>query len=317
MAIFVAIAAYCEPHLEYTLRDAVRNARYPKNLVFGIVDQSPDNNKKLLQDCLGEAKLRYLHVVPEQSRGLNWARSLAFGLYADETFLLQIDSHTVFDEDWDQILIKQLVDLAWRHEKPIISTYPRGFQFDISGEAIKDDPIMHAVAVIRPTSDSSLKENDVQLSFMGEYIDGNDPLPGCHIAGGFLFTLGNFINELPYDPQLYQRDEQSMAIRAFTHGWNIFHTAHVPLAHLYKEPGELEPSLHWHPDWEALREVKYYVQMYRAQQRFADLVYGRRSLGRYGLGNVRDLEAFARLSGIDYARRLIVPPYQANGYFGA
>ena len=44
-------------------------------------------------------------------------------------------------------------------------------------------------------------------------------------AGGFSFSSGNFIKEIPYDyytPFLFFGEEMDIAIRAFTHGWKFF-----------------------------------------------------------------------------------------------
>ncbi|HJW57150.1 MAG TPA: GlcNAc-transferase family protein [Burkholderiaceae bacterium] len=49
------------------------------------------------------------------------ARNIAFSLYGDEAFLLQIDSHTLFEPDWNDILRSQHKALLARSFKPIVT----------------------------------------------------------------------------------------------------------------------------------------------------------------------------------------------------
>ncbi len=41
MSIFISIASYCDPLLGFTMERAWKQARWPEQLRFGIVEQSP------------------------------------------------------------------------------------------------------------------------------------------------------------------------------------------------------------------------------------------------------------------------------------
>jgi len=48
------------------------------------------------------------------------------------------------------------------------------------------------------------------------------PFRARFLAAGFLFAPGCFVQEVPYDPELYFMGEKSaMTVRAFTHGYDL------------------------------------------------------------------------------------------------
>lgn len=316
--IFVSVAAFCEPFLEHTLQDAVAKAKNPSQLVFAVVDQTPVPRRAALHALCQPAQLRYVHIDPVESRGVCWARSIAFSLYQGESFLLQIDSHMFFEPGWDEQLLSQWLTLKALSAKPIISTYPYGFEFEDEKPVVKINVSNKTTLVLRPHPETNLSDTNATLRFRAEHVFTRDPVPGCHVAGGFVFTAGSFVDEVPYDPRLYfHGEEQSLSVRAYTHGWDIFHPPHIPLFHLYKIPETAHNTHHWHPEWEKLRDFKFTQLTELAKSRLMDLLFERRDLGRFGLGRTRSLAEFAKFSGIDYARRELVQAYQPTRYFEA
>lgn len=304
--IFVSIAAFCDPYLEHTITDAIKKAKKPERLVFGVIDQHADNRRKTLAKLTDKAELRYVNLHPVESRGVCWARSIAFSLHHHEPYLLQIDSHMLFEQDWDSVLIDQLNHLKIRHPKPILTTYPYGFEFEDEKPVVKIAVSDKTTLVLRPHPDTPLGTDIPTLRFRAEHVFTRDPVLGSHIAGGFMFTLGRFVDEIPYDPHLYfHGEEQNLAIRAYTSGWDIFHPPHIPLYHLYKSPNTEHKNHHWHPDWEKERDVQWTTLKHASDQRLSDLLYHRKNLGSYGLGTARTLEDFAFFSGIDYPNKSI------------
>lgn len=285
--IFVAIAAYRDPELFHTIWNARARAARIDDIVFGVVEQA---HRSETLDDLGPGVRRVL-IRPEDSRGLGFARSLCFSLYRGEDYLLQVDSHTVFEQDWDARLVAALEALPG---KAIISSFPMPYTLDNGVRRIYPNPAMQVMAV---KDGQALTPDDPQLVFRGVAVDGPAPVPGIHLAGGFVFTRGAFVEDVPYDPFLYFRDEQAMMIRAWTRGWDVWHMRDVPLYHLYRDTGPETRRLHWH-DHEGHPEEQ------RAKARLRRLFYERgNGMGVFGLGCERTLEDFARFSGIDYPRR--------------
>ena len=114
---------------------------------------------------------------------------------------------------------------------------------------------------------------------------------------------------MPYDPYLYfHGEEQSLAIRAYTRGWDIFHPTWVPLYHLYKEANTPHDTHHWHGQVDQQRAFTSAYLTERAKQRLTRLLTGGGLPGAYGLGQVRSLQDYATFSGIDYLNKVITEP---------
>lgn len=297
MTIFIAIAAYRDPHLWRTVRHCLAQASDPTALRFGIVEQSEqpsDIDPKLA------SQTRYLHVHHRYSRGVCWARALTFGLYGDEDFLLQIDSHMLFATGWDRRLIAWIDALSRPDPRVVISTYPYGFE-DIDGRIISHYVPGQAL-VLKPRADSDFRDGSPVLSFEGVPVATNAAVPGYHVAAGCLFAQGGFVDAVPYDPRLYfHGEEQNLAIRAWTQGWNLFHVPDMPLLHLYKRP-DPTAAVHWNAADDAARAFRFSELEQSATARMRRLLVEGSNLGRYGLGTARSLADFADFSGIDYPK---------------
>ncbi|MGK4627081.1 GlcNAc-transferase family protein, partial [Raoultella ornithinolytica] len=62
-----------------------------------------------------------------------------------------------------------------------------------------------------------------------------EPVRGSYLAGGFIFTHGDFVSTVPNDPQIFFAGEEiAMAVRAFTYGYDIYHPHKPLLWHFYQ-----------------------------------------------------------------------------------
>lgn len=307
MKIFVSVASYCDELLFFTLNDAYRKAANPEHLVFAVVDQNTTSQKTRVDELDFADQIKYVFIHKLETQGVSWARNVACSLYDGEDFFLQIDSHMLFDEGWDRELRHQHNALGDRSSKPIISTYPYGFSFDEEGAPTYKEHTTRYVLVLRPHPETSLEKTSAQLRFRAEHKLSDEPVLGCHVAAGFIFTRGAFIEEVPYDPYLYfHGEEQSLSIRAFTRGWDIFHPNVIPVHHYYKESGTAYTTHHWDKAVDDKRRLNSLYLRARATERLNCLLYGDGLRGSaYGLGGERSLEEFAALSGIDYRNRAI------------
>ena len=309
--IFISIASYLDPMLSFTLSDAVAKADHPELLSFGIVDQHFDDQRNVLGAAA--SRLQYLHVHPRDTLGVSWARHLAYSLYDDETYFLQIDAHTLFDQGWDTTLKTQHTQLQVQSAKPIVTTYPARFEM-INGHPQWTPLGDGVVLIIRPMLNAELSAENVLLSFQAYVVAAAQPVLGCHIAAGFHFCSGRFIEEVGYDPYLYFfGEEQSLSARAFTHGWDIYHPTHVPLYHLYRDTGTNPSELHWGSEVDKHRQRDSAYLTKRSDARLKRLLLGDGLHGAYGLGTRRTLDDFRVISGIDYRLKTIRDPY--NGKF--
>ncbi|MES2263554.1 MAG: GlcNAc-transferase family protein [Pseudomonadota bacterium] len=307
--IFVSLASYLDPMLFFTLTDAMAKATRPELLRFGVVDQHRASQRAAIALLPFAGLIRYLYVPVQDTLGVSWARNQAFSLYDGEAYLLQIDSHMCFEPGWDEALRRQHRQLLERCEKPILSTYP--YRFDmVDGVPHYTPPEGKTVLVLRPHPETPLTDDEVVLRFIARHLFTDQPVAGCHVAAGFVFCDGSFVDEVPYDPYLYfHGEEQSLAVRAYTRGWDIYHPLHVPLYHLYKMPNTPHETHHWHGEIDARRDFSGAYLTARAAARLNRLLCGDGLPGAYGLGNARTLEQFSAFSGIDYRQRQISDPF--------
>ena len=305
MRVFISLASYKDKHLLFTLQNAWKKSTHRANVFFAVVDQGDADQRRLIGELPFARQVRYVHIDHRDSLGVCWARNLAFSLYDGEDYFLQVDSHTCFEQGWDAKLIEQHAQLMTESDKPVISTYPKGFVFDDNGLPSYQPCSGRFAMVLRPQAEVSLTEQSAVLRFRCRYVPSDKPLIGCHVAAGFIFSAGNFIEEVPYDPYLYfHGEEQSLAVRAYTRGWDIYHPTTVPLYHLYKKRAEGEAPTHWSEDEQ--RAFDYSTLQRRNEERLIRLFYGDGMPGSiYGLGNARTLDDYIAMSGIDYRNRLV------------
>jgi hypothetical protein len=305
MRIFVSIASYCDPVLPFTLSRAVAMARDPWSLHFGVVDQSPPGQARIAAP--GGARLSQVRLDIADARGPCWARAIAMSLYDGEDWFLQLDSHMDFDSGWDERLVAQACALGGPARDLVISSYPDAFVFE-QGRPVRKPTTRGVLAqVVKPGA--AFEDGHPVLPFQAHPVDSDAPLPGFHVGAGCLFAPGRIVQAVPYDPWLYfHGEEQALALRLYTRGWDLFHMPGLPIHHLYNDQATGLPPrpLHWDEAHEATRSVGWWTLEQRARARLNALVAGA-DLGVYGLGDRRSVADYAAFSGIDYARRTLAP----------
>ena len=301
LRIFISIVSYRDKLLEATIRAAVGNATHPNRLTFGIVEQNTEEDS-LDKSLLLQANIRYMRIDPTHSRGVSWARNLAMSFYQGETFYFQIDSHMIFDKGWDEYFVDYYFACQLYNPNCVISGYPHPFKF-IDGVPTRK-PTTPNVLVDIVSED--FKDNSYVLKFKGHPLDKKEPVMGFHVAGGCLFALGKFVEYFPYDAQMYfHGEEQLCALRLYTHGWDIFHTPHLPVYHLYETSANPTRPKHWDKAENEARAEKWNELSAKAELRLRNILFFGRDCGVYNLGSKRSIFDYAKQFGIDYFNKTI------------
>lgn len=297
--IFVQIASYRDPQLIHTLRDMISKAKSPENLRIGIAWQHSNKDEwDNLDEFKDDTRFRIIDIDYTESRGVCWARNAVQSLYDKEKYTLQLDSHHRFVQDWDSILIKMVEDLQSNgHKKPLITSYIPSFDPD-------NDPGARIQEPWKMNFDRFIPEGAVFFlpASFDSWDDKTKPLPGRFYSAHFAFSLGSFAKEVKHDPNYYFHGEEiSIAVRAYTHGYDIFHPNVVVCWHEYTRKGRTKQ---WDDDKEwVMRNNNSHL---RNRKLFGmDGEVQNIDFEEYGFGTERTLKDYEKYSGLCFSKRAI------------
>jgi len=316
--IFIQIAAYRDPELVKTIKSIIDNADNPENLTFGICWQhnQDDDFDKEMYNYQTDPAFRIIDVPNNISHGTCWARHTIQHLYCEEEFTLAIDSHHRFVKHWDSELKSMYYYMQDKgFEKPLFTgyvtsykpwlegtdgttnyTYENGFEVD-PWKMVFDRFIPEGAIFFLPTSMSKQEQQE--------------PIASRFYSAHFCFTTGKMCKEVPHDPNYYFHGEEiSIAVRAYTHGYDLFHPHKIVCYHEYTRKGRPH---HWDDNnKEQGREHDWYEvnDMCHKRNRILFGMDGEDpnqiNFGdEYGFGKVRSLAEYERYAGINFKTRSI------------
>lgn len=111
--IYVAIPSMYDTELIDTVLNAFEAAAHPERIVVGVTLQDDSLRlkrlfKKKTAKWSSQIRFTFTRLRPTTAYkvlGVGKGRKAAYDLYKDEDYLLQCDSHTLFDPNWDSDLI--------------------------------------------------------------------------------------------------------------------------------------------------------------------------------------------------------------------
>ena len=297
--IFVQIASYRDPQLLPTLRDMIDKAHEPEKLRIGIAWQhSPDDEWDTLEEYKDDKRFKILDINYLESKGVCWARNAVQSLYDGESYTLQLDSHHRFVKDWDKILIEMIKGLQKKgYKKPLITSYIPSFDPE-------NDPAARIQEPWKMNFDRFIPEGAVFFlpANFDSWDDKTQPLPARFYSAHFAFSVGQFATEIRHDPNYYFHGEEiSIAVRAYTHGYDLFHPNKVVCWHEYTRKGRTKQ---WDDD-------KLWVQRNNSShlrnRKLFEMDGEKRDIDFeiYGFGDKRSLRDYEKYSGICFSKRAI------------
>lgn len=331
--IFVQMAAYRDPQLIPTLLDMAKNAAHPELLKVGIcwqhgedeptdifldngftiegfVDADPRVNNATVINIVHESgmTLEVIDLHFHKTQGACWARNSIQQLYAGEKYTLQLDSHHRFVDKWDTICIEMLEDLRSEDSpKPLLTAY-------IPSYDPENDPAGRVMDPWKMDFDRFIPEGAV--FFMPSTIDNwrelDKPVKARFFSAHFAFADGIFAEEVQHDPEYFFHGEEiSIAVRAYTHGYDIYHPHRLIAWHEYTRKGRIKV---W-DDMDTPNRLKGRVELDWVQRN--DLCHKRNRIlfgmdgedpkqidfGKYGFGDKRTVQQYEEYSGLSFKYR--------------
>ena len=299
MKIFIQIASYRDPELKKTITSCIENADKPNNLVFGIARQfHPEDKFDDLSEFMTDERFRILNIPYNESKGACWARNQIQQLYNKEQYTMQLDSHMRFAPHWDTEMIAMIKQLQKKgYKKPLLTGYVSSFDPD-------NDPAARVQEPWRMVFDRFIPEGAV--FFLPETIPNwqtlTEPVPARFYSAHYAFTLGKFSKEVQHNPEYYFHGEEiSIAARAFTWGYDLFHPHKVLIWHEYTRKGRTKQ---WDDD-------KLWVEKNNVSHLTNRKLFGMDGLkqeghdGKYGFGKVRSLKDYEKYSGLLFEKRAV------------
>lgn len=284
--IFIQIASYRDPELINTIKDCIAKSDKPDNLRFCICWQRSETES--LEEYYNDSRFKIISIPYKDTKGACWARNRIQQFYDNEKYTLQLDSHHRFIKSWDTILIKMFENLKKDGiEKPLITAYLPSYN-------PSNDPEERIQIPWKINFKELTTEKQVLCipSNIENYKSLTKPIIAHFYSGHFTFASGQFVKEVPHDPELYfTGEEMSITVRAFTHGYTLFHPHIVIAWHEYTRKNRVKQ---WDDDKEWWKKDIHSKNHYLS-------IFNNNKIGtKYGLGNKRTITDYIKFSGINF-----------------
>lgn len=306
--ILIEIPAFCEFQLVSTVRSAIAQADVPERLHFVVCYQNDDKTDYDILKYIPNMNLIFVPTI--EARGLCYARYLCQQELKDEDYVLHIDSHMRFVKHWDTMMIEQLENID--DDKAILSTYLAPLSADMLKLELTDS-FFDKPSIGYTMTVMDYNKTFYQFSFSGRDINRQfDTLPkrNVWVSGHYIFARSDYDRNVEADPYNYfYQDELSIAVRTFTHGYNVYCPEELYIYHQYNRDDRKMPS-NKNPDIEQIRED----EKLRVQT-LLRLIEPGVDLGKYGLGSVRTIDEFEKLSGVDFRNHIIKAKANVGLYY--
>jgi hypothetical protein len=150
----------------------------------------------------------------------------------DEDFIYEVDSHMLFDKNWDRKLIndyREGVKLSG-HDKVIITGSCKNFELDVNGNAILHE---HPVPMITNVKYFVYEQHNNILGAHGDIMPSEGMItPAIHICAGNFFTHAAWAKNVGANPDIYfEGEEQYMVLESFKNGYDMYHMSDIVSYH--------------------------------------------------------------------------------------
>jgi hypothetical protein len=294
-SIFVQIPSYHDFELNRTILSAIKNSSGLHVINFGVHVSYFENIDFDLPDL---PNVKYEVSKAPKHLGVGESRFIANTFYSGEDYYFQIDSHTRLEPNWDHNLIMNYEKNKSLGTNPILSCYPGAYEYK-NGQ----------LNILNNKSHVSYTDFVQELSF------DNNLIPHQRAVGNFsnnvftksvsaasIFSDGSIASIKPNKKMFFWGEEILMAIRFFTHGYDLMLPDSQNVYHLYYDPAIGFKNLRRQVFSDFPSESAELDKI--SQNELEDIILNRRIDGQ-ALGTARSLEEYENYASIDFALKKI------------
>jgi len=298
--IFIQIASYRDKELRPTIEDLLKTCRFPNALHICICHQHhPKDRWDHLDEYQDDPRFTIIDIDSRKAKGACWARNRIQQEYKGEDFTFQLDSHHRFADNWDVELKKMYAQCKLNgSKKPLITSYIPAYDAD-TNEPIDNEPWTLNFNYFGPEGPL----HTLPATLPGWESMGG-PARARFFSAHFAFADGAFSKDVQHDPEMYFHGEEiSLAARAFTHGYDLYHPHKVIAWHHYGREGNPK---HWDDakKWGEANQHSYsrVRKLFGIKgEKFAKGECKR----KYGFGKVRTLAEYEKYAGVRFKDKTI------------
>ena len=311
--ILVHLPSYRDPELIPTIKSALENAKYPKRVHFGICRQyHPEDTFDNLDEYRKDKRFHIMDVLYTEAEGLPWARAqINEKLLTTQDYILQLDSHHRFAENWDETLIEMHSGLEAQGYKPILGAYLPLYTPFNDPEGRTMEPWQQTFACFYPHGTIFIRPG-----LLHGWQDMTEPPMSRFLSGHFCFARAEWAKEIRHDTDIYfSGEELNLTVRSYTHGYDLFHPHKLVVWHSTRRE-ERAGMLKWDDDYK--NGVDWFQKQEYARKKIRVLLRAEEDptidLTGYDLGTVRSLRDFEKYAGFHFKRKAVQKYTLDNNY---
>ena len=302
--ILIHLPAYRDPELVPTIKDALDKAKYSKRIHFGICRQfCEEDGFDNVDEYRDDKRFHIMDVPYKEAEGLPWARAqINEKLLTNQDYILQLDSHHRFAQDWDETLLEMHGDLEAKGYKPILAAYlPLYTPYnDPNGRSM--EPWQQQFASFYPHGTIFIRP-----SLLHGWETMTEPPMSRFLSGHFCFARAEWAKEIKHDPEIYfSGEELNLTVRSYTHGYDMFHPHKLVIWHSTMRE-ERAGMLKWDDD--SKNGIDFNYKQDYARKKIRVLLRTEEDptidLTGYDLGTVRTLRDYEKYAGFNFKLKAV------------
>lgn len=245
-SVYVAIPSMADTETSATVKNAIESAKFPERVFIGV--SFKDLNKKEYKKVLA-LKEKYPNISVEfiklkkrdvSQYGTGDGRYRAQKLYSGQDYMLQVDSHTYFDKDWDSYLIKSFKEFREKTniEKFVLTSYVPYYSYSPERKRHEGESSLprYPYLIVDEFFLQYLPKWGDRL--ISKEFESEKFVPCVKFNGAFAFGDKNFIkNTGVFKDAIFYDEEVIQGINLIGDGFALvfLNVKDFPIAHLYSD----------------------------------------------------------------------------------